>query len=532
MRSRRRNLPMILVVLLLSISLGYAFLQTDLTINGIGKIAATSWDIHFNNVQVTTGSVSLSTGDSIPTIDTTTHTDVTYTVTLPKPGDFYEFTVDVVNSGTLNGMVEVISSKLNNTEISTLPAYMKYSVTYANDMPIKEKHLLASGVTETYKIRIEYRTDISPSDLPDTVQTNTFSFGVRYVQADNTAITRPSRPIIKYFTSSTDTSAYRSDTYREKIKTITLAEEINPPANVVESWDLGQDQNGNVMAYVTVNATDNTMYDLYIQGDGRLFANPNSKHLFHYLKGVDVINNIEVLNTSLLTNMHQMFSYLGYNSQVFTLDLGNNFDTSNVTNMYSAFAYAGYSSPVFTLDLGSKFDTSSVENMSSMFNHAGYASTVFNLDLSQYNFDTSNVTNMLSMFAYAGYSSPNFTLNLGPKFDTTNVTNMGGVNENYGMFSHTGYNSTNLTILLGDKFDTANVTNMNYMFAYTGNADTDFQLDLGDKFVFTSATDYTNIFANWKTTNKLLVKSATEQSWIFTNGGNSNLTSSNVLIRG
>ncbi len=74
MRRKKSNLKLILFILLVSISLGYAFLRTDLTINGTGKIAATSWDIHFNNIQVTNGSVTLSTGDSAATINQTDNT--------------------------------------------------------------------------------------------------------------------------------------------------------------------------------------------------------------------------------------------------------------------------------------------------------------------------------------------------------------------------------------------------------------------------------------------------------------------------
>ena len=48
MRSRKRsNLKLVLVVTLLTISLGYVFLQTDLTINDTNKINATNWDAHF-----------------------------------------------------------------------------------------------------------------------------------------------------------------------------------------------------------------------------------------------------------------------------------------------------------------------------------------------------------------------------------------------------------------------------------------------------------------------------------------------------
>ncbi len=581
-RRRRNNLKLILFVLLISISLGYAAIQTDLSIVGTGKIAATSWDIHFNNVQVTTGSVSLQTGDSAATINPTDNTLVEYTVTLHNPGDFYEFTVDVVNSGTLNGMVDTISSKMNNVTITTLPAYMNYSVTYSNDMPIKEKHLLASNQTDTLKVRVEYKTDIDPSDLPDTLQTSTFSFGVTYVQADNTAVTRPTQPIIKA-TSSSDTTAFRNSTYKSKIKIINLGEEINPPENVVASWDISADSTGNVMAYITTNTTDNTKYDLYIQGDGKLYANPNSSYLFAGLTGVDAINNIEDLDTSKVTNMNNMFATTGQSSTVFTLDLGSNFDTSHVTTMSSMFSYTGFDSTIFTLNLGSKFNTSSVMDMTAMFYMTGHDSLVFTLDLGD-NFDTSQVTVMEAMFANTGYSSALFTLDLGNKFDTLGVGNMNLMFMNTGhnspvftldlgskfdtssvttmltMFNGVGYSSTVFVLDLGELFDTSNVTAMGGMFKDAGYSNPNFTLNLGSNFSisgianimemfsqtgyananleldlstfdFSSAVSYSSVFYGMRSTNKIWVRDATAQNWIITNSGNSNLTTANVLIK-
>ena len=88
----------------------------------------------------------------------------------------------------------------------------------------------------------------------------------------NISLTKYKQPIIRT-TSSTDQTAFKSLTYRDKIKTVTLDDKIEPPNNVVASWDVSEARNGNVMAYVTTNQDDNTKYDLYIQGDGHLFAN-------------------------------------------------------------------------------------------------------------------------------------------------------------------------------------------------------------------------------------------------------------------
>ena len=199
--------------------------------------------------------------------------------------------------------------------------------------------------------------------------------------------------------------------YKSKIKTITFENKINIPNEISDEhkWDVSVTGNGKVMAYIKPNASDSTYYDLYIQGDGKLYANPDSSYLFHRFSYVDSINNIELLNTSKVTNMASMFSNFGANSNVLKLDLGNNFDTSNVTDMSSMFSSAGKNSPNFILNLGDKFDTSKVTNMASMFNATGFKSTVFTLDLGD-KFDTSNVTRMQNMFQATGQYSNKFRL--------------------------------------------------------------------------------------------------------------------------
>jgi len=224
-------------------------------------------------------------------------------------------------------------------------------------------------------------------------------------------------------------------TYREQIKNITFEDSINIPDNAYKSWDVSETGNGKVMAYIVSNKDDLSFYDLYIQGDGEIYSNKDSRYLFHEFLNVDNIYNLSLLNTSRATNMSYMFSKTGYNSSVFKLDLGCNFDTSSVTHMTFMFFETGYLSPVFTLNLGNKFDTSNVIYMHYMFYDTGRYSNILKLDLGN-KFNTAKVTDMRYMFLNTGYSSSVFTLNLGDKFDTSNVTKMEK------MFNYTGYKSS------------------------------------------------------------------------------------------
>ena len=185
-KNKKKLNYMILIIMLLVISIGYAVLTTNLNIVGAGTINNPTWNIHWENVQVKTGSVSAST----PTIDTA-KTTVNYSVTLTIPGDYYEFTVDAVNAGTIDGMISVVSNKLNGTEITTLPNYLEYKVSYEDGIDIAPNHLLSANSSDKYKVHVGYRKDINVSDIPATPQTLNLTFSVTYVQADANATEKP-----------------------------------------------------------------------------------------------------------------------------------------------------------------------------------------------------------------------------------------------------------------------------------------------------------------------------------------------------
>ena len=227
--------------------------------------------------------------------------------------------------------------------------------------------------------------------------------------------------------------------------------------------------------------------ELYIGGYGKIIAGSSLVYAFRTGEKINSITGFEMLDTSNVTDMSQMFQSCGNHSTEFTLDLGNNFNTSNVIRMKDMFYGCGRESTKFTLNLGDNFDTSNVYDMSGLFHNCGYNSTVLALDLGE-KFDTSNVINMSDMFNGCGAKSTVFTLDLGEKFDTSNVTNMKS------MFRECGYSSTKFTISLGDKFDTSKVTDMSNMFYRFGDASEEFTLDLGDHFDTSNVENMTYMF--------------------------------------
>ena len=256
-----------------------------------------------------------------------------------------------------------------------------------------------------------------------------------------------------------DINVYSASAYDEAIQT--------------KAWDVSEAQDGSIMAWAEENG--NGTYKVYIGSNDTIYANPDSSYLFANIgyssdcTATETITNLNLLNTSKVTNMRRMFNYTGYETMT-SLDLGNNFDTSKVTDMSSMFSYTGYKS-MATLDLGNYFDTSNVRDMEYMFIHTGYTAMT-SLDLGD-KFDTSNVTDMSYMFRNTGYTAM-ISMNLGDQFDTSNVTNMEHMFDSAGRTAMT-------SLELGDKFDTSKVTNMSSMFYRTGN-NAMTSLDLGPAF--------------------------------------------------
>ena len=179
------NIKIILIILVLSLGIGYAYINSNLNINGTAQVNSATWAVHWANVQVSSGSVTGTNVITAPTIQN--QTTVNFSIILPTPGTYYEFTVDAVNAGSIDAMIDAINYKLNGSTITILPAYLEYTVTYGDDIELEQNHKLAADTTETYKVKVKYRDDITLSQIPTIDQSLSLQFTVTYRQADNQA---------------------------------------------------------------------------------------------------------------------------------------------------------------------------------------------------------------------------------------------------------------------------------------------------------------------------------------------------------
>ena len=177
----RKTLYLILGLVLVSVftlSIAYAAMSAVLEIHGNSEVVASSWDIHLENAKVKSGSVSANA----PSISGTS--SVGFDVELNMPGEFYEFTVDVVNEGSIDAMID---SVVKTPELTSAQAkYIKYEITYENGESISAKQTLKKGTSTPIKVRVEYRKDIVASDLPSSSTELSLKLTLIYVQSDGT----------------------------------------------------------------------------------------------------------------------------------------------------------------------------------------------------------------------------------------------------------------------------------------------------------------------------------------------------------
>ena len=170
-----RNKKSFIFLLILCLGLGFAYLSTQLNIVGNTTVSGNKWSVYFNRVDITSGSVQATVE---PTVIGTTTTYLEYTVNLDKPGDFYEFTVEAKNDGTIDAMIDSIAMTTLETNVAK---YVNYMATYLDGEELQQKDVLAAKTSTTYKIRVEYKEDIEATDLDESDTDLTLTFGVNYV---------------------------------------------------------------------------------------------------------------------------------------------------------------------------------------------------------------------------------------------------------------------------------------------------------------------------------------------------------------
>lgn len=184
-----------LIVAVLGLGVAFAALSSKLTINGSAKAQAGSWNIHFAK---TLDMPTQTTGNASFTEPTLYDTSILgFKATVTKPGDSVTYYFDIVNSGTVDALVDsyVFESGyqdcsgnrvsdhpeckiydfksdgvINASDSSVWRASIKYGLYYTdNNKEIKSDDTISAGETKHAKLVVEYLSG-SKYLLPDGLQ--------------------------------------------------------------------------------------------------------------------------------------------------------------------------------------------------------------------------------------------------------------------------------------------------------------------------------------------------------------------------
>lgn len=418
MRRLRINNKKILLILILFISIGFAYLSAALNINGLAIFNPVSWDVYFDNV--TYKSVEATVNEEPEIVDKTT---INFSVLLETTGSSLILESDIVNNGTIDAMVDSVQV----SGFEDVSSFIEYEITYKDGVPIEQFNLLKSNSTERIKLEVTFKEDITEEDLPTADGTINASIIINYQNATDEAKEREHNNGL--FVSGPDfrtkiAKAFGGDgntIYKFNYLYVDLEKEL--PTNVELTNDnlitiIDEDNGYNRHAYIWGDYLDlNNAYVYddcleYNEDDWECinlvhYASFQEGHLHMYLESGKFYLNED--SSSFFKNM------------IFDDDLSDlvsEFDSSLIVNASHMFS----STSIDNLDL-SNWDTSNVTNMSHMFegyyrgSDFGILYSIENINVS--NFDTSKVTDMSYMFAYCDKLSD---LNLS-KFETENVTN-------------------------------------------------------------------------------------------------------------
>ena len=189
MRNRRKNKVFLYLLVILGITVGFALLSTTLKINGIAGIKSNTWNIHWDDESINVSSGSVVAEEPKVSSATVAKDTVSFDVELEMPGDYFEFEIDAVNEGSIDGALNLSENWItykSNGVATTLPSYMEFSVKYDDNTTPKSGDVLKKRVDantprrQTYKIRVGYKSSIE--ELPENPQPITIKVEIPYEQ--------------------------------------------------------------------------------------------------------------------------------------------------------------------------------------------------------------------------------------------------------------------------------------------------------------------------------------------------------------
>ena len=183
---------LVLVATVFAMSVAYAInaYTETLTISGTATVKKAVWDIHLDDSSYSPTTSQTNAKAVVPASNPTfTATTMTFAVTLPTPGNFYEFTIPAVNAGTFNAILKSIT--ITETGDDSTKDWVTTTVSVGgNDYTSTTTGLsialnAANGntpTTQSIKVKVLYNEQQTASNLPTADTTVNITIALDYEQ--------------------------------------------------------------------------------------------------------------------------------------------------------------------------------------------------------------------------------------------------------------------------------------------------------------------------------------------------------------
>ena len=231
---KKKKLRLIIFLLILFISIGFAYLSTNLSLFGTGIFKQNSWDIYFDNITEDTYKSDIVTPAVIDNKIT-----INASVNLKQPKSTYTMYADIVNDGSIDAMLD--SWTINNDMDTDESKVFDLKLTYADGVELTKYDLLSAKSFDTIKVTAIYKDDISNSELLTNDGSLDLSITLNYVQADEDALERNTSEVIvsyNYNDSFVFNSGESMDTgYKiDWDKDFSVAEKVYIPGDLTQRY--------------------------------------------------------------------------------------------------------------------------------------------------------------------------------------------------------------------------------------------------------------------------------------------------------
>ena len=161
MNQKKKNILLgVLIVGVISMSVAFAALSTNLSINGSASIPTTSWNIHFANNHDSTqsphqdGTVNRGTITGVQFAATSI---TGFTATLYQPNDEVVYEFDIVNEGTIDAQLDNFTKTLTcNTSNCSMITYTIDCEDASHNDANQSDYILAHGQSVSCVMKIKY----------------------------------------------------------------------------------------------------------------------------------------------------------------------------------------------------------------------------------------------------------------------------------------------------------------------------------------------------------------------------------------